>query len=59
MTVRCLLCCLRGLDHLSEDILRLAIKYKDSGVVGIDIAGDEEVGEGDGLRKKSPDLYLT
>ena len=31
-----------GLDQFSEDVLRLCVKYKDQGVVGLDIAGDEE-----------------
>ena len=42
LTARILLCCIRGLDQFSEDVLRLCVKYKEQGVVGIDIAGDEE-----------------
>ena len=34
------ICTYRGLPQFSEDILRLCVKYKDQGVVGIDIAGD-------------------
>ena len=33
------MCTYRGLPQFSEDILRLCVKYKDQGVVGIDIAG--------------------
>ena len=39
LTARVLLCCIRGLDQFSEDVLRLCVKYRDQGVVGIDIAG--------------------
>ena len=39
--VRTILSCIRGKPEWSQDILNLCIKFKDSGVVGIDIAGDE------------------
>ena len=39
LTARVLLCCIRGLDQFSEDVLRLCVKYRDQGVVGMDIAG--------------------
>ena len=39
LTARILLCCIRGLDQFSEDVLRLCVKYRDMGVVGMDIAG--------------------
>ncbi|XP_063600851.1 adenosine deaminase-like isoform X2 [Penaeus indicus] len=39
--VRVILCCIRGLPHLSGEILRLCDEYRDKGVVGIDIAGNE------------------
>ncbi|XP_042867782.1 adenosine deaminase-like isoform X1 [Penaeus japonicus] len=39
--VRVILCCIRGLSHLSREILRLCEEYQDKGVVGIDIAGNE------------------
>jgi len=42
VTARAILCCIRGLDQFSEDVLRLCVKYKEQGVVGLDIAGDEE-----------------
>jgi len=42
LTARVLLCCIRGLDQFSEDVLRLCVKFRDQGVVGMDIAGDEE-----------------
>jgi len=42
VTARAILCCIRGLNQFSEDVLRLCVKYKDQGVVGMDIAGDEE-----------------
>jgi len=41
VTVRVILCCIRGLPHLNKDVLRLCEKYKDKGVVAMDIAGDE------------------
>jgi len=41
VTIRTLLCCIRGIPQFNKDILRLCEKYKDKGVVGIDIAGDE------------------
>jgi len=52
VTARVLLCCIRGLDQFSEDVLRLCDKYRDKGVVGIDIAGDEE-----GLKAGDPELF--
>merc|ERR1712127_295461 len=52
VTARALLCCIRGLPQFSEDILRLCVKYQHRGVVGIDIAGDEE-----GLRPEDPDMF--
>ena len=52
LTARVLLCCIRGLDQFSEDVLRLCNKYRDQGVVGIDIAGDEE-----GLDPSDPDMF--
>jgi len=52
VVARVLLCCIRGLPQFSEDILRLCVKYKDQGVVGIDIAGDEE-----GLDPKDDDMF--
>ncbi|CAL4124229.1 unnamed protein product, partial [Meganyctiphanes norvegica] len=39
--VRAILCCIRGKDEWSWDLLRLCEEYKDQGVVGIDVAGDE------------------
>ena len=52
LTARVLLTCIRGLDQFSEDILRLCIKYRGHGVVGMDIAGDEE-----GLNPEDPDMF--
>jgi len=52
LTARVLLCCIRGFDQFSEDVLRLCVKYKDQGVVGMDIAGDEE-----GLDPNDPDMF--
>eukprot|EP00090_Calanus_glacialis_P045899 TRINITY_DN8773_c0_g1_i1.p1 TRINITY_DN8773_c0_g1~~TRINITY_DN8773_c0_g1_i1.p1 ORF type:complete len:394 (-),score=134.85 TRINITY_DN8773_c0_g1_i1:335-1516(-) len=52
LTARVLLCCIRGLDQFSEDVLRLCVKYRDQGVVGMDIAGDEE-----GLDPNDPDMF--
>lgn len=39
--VRSILSCIRGKPEWSEEILDLCIHFKDEGVVGIDIAGDE------------------
>lgn len=41
ITLRTILCCIRGLPAFDKDILRQAEKYRDKGVVAIDIAGDE------------------
>jgi adenosine deaminase len=38
---RAILCCMRHRPDWSEEVVRLAAKYRDRGVVGIDIAGDE------------------
>lgn len=38
---RVLLCCLRNKPEWSLEVVRLANKYRDSGVAGIDLAGDE------------------
>jgi len=37
-----ILCCLRSKPQWSFDIARLCIKYRNKGVVGMDIAGDEK-----------------
>lgn len=39
--VRSILSCIRGKPEWSQDILDLCVQYKNEGVVGIDIAGDE------------------
>ena len=39
--VRTILSCIRGKPEWSQEILDLCIQFKGSGVVGIDIAGDE------------------
>jgi len=52
VVVRLLLCCIRGMGQFSEDILRLCVKYREQGVVGMDIAGDEE-----GLDPADPDMF--
>jgi len=38
---RAILCCLNGLSQFSQEILDLCREFKNEGVVGIDIAGDE------------------
>lgn len=38
---RTILCCIRGKPEWSSQILELCVQFKDKGVVGIDIAGDE------------------
>lgn len=40
--VNCILCCLRHKPLWSYDIARLCIKYRNNGIVGMDIAGDEK-----------------
>jgi len=54
VTARAILCCIRGLDMFSKDVLRLCDKYRDAGVVGIDIAGDEE-----GLKAGDQELFAA
>ncbi|XP_069166912.1 adenosine deaminase isoform X3 [Procambarus clarkii] len=39
--VRVIICCIRGMSQWAWDVLRLCDEYRDKGVVGIDIAGDE------------------
>uniref|UniRef100_A0A7E4ZZ20 Adenosine deaminase n=1 Tax=Panagrellus redivivus TaxID=6233 RepID=A0A7E4ZZ20_PANRE len=46
---RQLVCCIRGLEKYAEDVLAIAIEYRNRGVVGIDTAGasygaDEQYG---------------
>jgi adenosine deaminase len=38
---RAILCCMRHRPDWSEEVVRLAVKYRDQGVVAIDLAGDE------------------
>lgn len=52
VVARVLLCCIRGLPQFSEDVLRLCVKYREEGVVGMDIAGDEE-----GLDPADADMF--
>ena len=39
--VNTILCCIRDFPEWTKDIVDLAIEYKNKGVVGIDLAGDE------------------
>ena len=61
---------LRGLPQFSEDVLRLCVKYKDQGVVGMDIAGAPRkpcqmpprslnvfAGDEEGLDPKDADMF--
>lgn len=41
ITVRSILCCMRHMPGWSMEVLDLCSQYKDAGVVGIDLAGDE------------------
>lgn len=41
IVVRTILSCIRGKQEWSNDLLNLCIDFKDKGVVGIDVAGDE------------------
>jgi adenosine deaminase len=38
---KAILCCMRHRPEWSEEVVRLAVKYRDHGVVAIDLAGDE------------------
>ncbi len=38
---RAILCCMRHRPDWSEEVVRLAAKYRDRGVVAVDLAGDE------------------
>lgn len=52
--VRVILCCIRGRSEWSWEVLRLCEEYRERGVVGIDLAGDEGGGtEGEGNFVKS------
>ena len=53
--VNTILCCLRSKPEWSDDIVKLAIKYENDGVVGIDMAGDE-YNYSDELHRKAFDL---
>ncbi|GBN79430.1 Adenosine deaminase [Araneus ventricosus] len=44
ITVRSILCCFRPNPEWSNEILELCLEFQDSGVVGIDVAGDEATG---------------
>lgn len=51
--VRVILCCIRGHPEWSWEVLRLCEEYKDRGVVGIDLAGDEGSSNGSELFSKT------
>ena len=53
LTARVILCCICGLDQFSEDLLRLCVKYRKQGVVGMDVAA----GDGEGLNPEDPDMF--
>ncbi len=61
--VRLILCCINGLPQFSKDILRLCEKYRNEGVVGIDIAGSESAiargGGGTRLGSRGPRSRLA
>lgn len=44
ITVRTILCCFRPRPEWSNEILHLCLEFRDHGVVGIDVAGDEATG---------------
>ncbi|THD26775.1 Adenosine deaminase [Fasciola hepatica] len=50
--VRLLLCVLRQKPETAEEVLELAIKYRDHGVVGIDVSGDDATWRDYGLSPK-------
>jgi adenosine deaminase len=52
LTARVILCCICGLDQFSEDVIRLCVKYREQGVVGIDVAA----GDGEALNPEDPDI---
>ncbi|KAF0299964.1 Adenosine deaminase [Amphibalanus amphitrite] len=41
VTARLLLCCIRGMTEFYSETLELCTEFRDKGVVGMDIAGDE------------------
>ncbi|XP_067936444.1 adenosine deaminase-like isoform X2 [Watersipora subatra] len=43
--LRLILCCMRSMPEISIDMVRLCEKFRDRGVVGIDLAGDENAVE--------------
>jgi len=45
--VRSLLCCMRRMASFSPEVIQLCIRYRDQGVVGIDLAGDETIVDDD------------
>lgn len=62
--VRTILCCIRGKEEWSWDLLRLCEEYKDQGVVGIDVAGDEaatveEFKEGEEVADEIRDVFTA
>ncbi|KAF0303098.1 Adenosine deaminase [Amphibalanus amphitrite] len=41
VTARLLLCCVRGFSEYYDDVLEMCTEFRDKGVVGMDISGDE------------------
>ncbi|XP_045121807.1 adenosine deaminase-like [Portunus trituberculatus] len=57
--VRVILCCIRGHSEWSWEVLRLCEEYKERGVVGIDLAGDEgSSSENESFTKRDPDMAV-
>ncbi|XP_018024773.1 adenosine deaminase-like [Hyalella azteca] len=55
--VRLILCCIRGQPKWSAEILQLCEKFKDSGVVGIDIAGSHHTASGGDTHSEGAEVF--
>ncbi|KAG8193011.1 hypothetical protein JTE90_028131 [Oedothorax gibbosus] len=49
LTVRSILCCFRANPEWCDEIVDLCMEFRDYGVVGMDVAGDESIGPFDPL----------
>ena len=55
---RVILCCIIGMPpEIAEDVLKLAQRFQDNGVVGIDIAGDEATIVGDMYNEREKKVF--
>lgn len=54
LQARLILCCINGLSQFSQEILKLCQEFRNEGVVGIDIAGDENA-----IAKQGSELFSS